>query len=785
MKDKQTIQIEVDGQSITATPGQMLIEVTDAAGITVPRFCYHKKLSISANCRMCLVEVEKAPKPLPACATPVMNGMKVFTRSPQARAAQKGTMEFLLINHPLDCPICDQGGECELQDVAMGYGGDVTRYSERKRVVRDEDLGALIATDMTRCIHCTRCVRFGSEVAGLREMGATGRGEHMRIGVYVGKSVTSELSGNIIDLCPVGALTSKPFRFSARAWELTQHQGIAPHDGIGSNIHLHVRNNQVMRVVPRDNEAINETWISDRDRFSYQGLNSTDRIQKPMLRRDGVLVEIDWQEALQAAANQLKAAKALGTLVSANATLEEMHLSQKLTRGLGSQDIDHRLRQSDFRSDTSGEAIPWLGQSIESLESNEATLLVGSWLRKDQPLLNNRLRKSVIAGNAVMAINPVDYDFNYELTENIVVRPSGMVAALAAVAKALDLDIGPIETEVEGSHRKIADLLKSAGQGAIILGSIATMHPDFSLLASLARSIAAATGTTVGFTGDGANSTGAWLSGAVPKAGGKSAAEILSGSTDTYLLLGIEPEFDFADPSAAKAAMQKGQVIALSAYMSPALEAVADIILPVASFAETSGSYVNLQGDCQSFPGVVPPVGEARPAWKVLRVLGNLTDLEGFEYLSSQDVLDELLATNADAVSDGASWKYSLQQASEANLNKASPGIELQPVLQVNGGMERIGGTSAYSTDAMVRRADALQRTPDSWGRGIRINTNMAARLSLSGGDEVTVRQQDTSVRLPILLDDCLLDDTLWLPTSVPGAEDLQMGFGPVSLEKG
>jgi NADH-quinone oxidoreductase subunit G len=406
---EQNITIEVDGQSLAAKPGQMLIEVTDQAGVNVPRFCYHKHLSVAANCRMCLVEVEGAPKPLPACATPCNDGMKVFTRSPIARQAQKGTMEFLLINHPLDCPICDQGGECELQDVAMGYGGDVSRFTERKRVVKDENIGSLIATDMTRCIHCTRCVRFGGEVAGLRELGATGRGEHMRIGMFIEKSVASELSGNVIDLCPVGALTSKPYRFTARAWELTQQDTIAPHDGVGSNMHLHLRRGEVMRAVPKENDACNQTWISDRDRFSYQGLYSQDRLTQPMVRENGSLKTTSWEEALQRAAKEIKdtAPERLGLLASPNATLEELYLSSKLMRGLGSNNIDHRLRQCDFRADSADPALPWLGRRFADIENNDLTVLIGSWLRKDQPLLNHRVRQSVREGAAVIALNPV------------------------------------------------------------------------------------------------------------------------------------------------------------------------------------------------------------------------------------------------------------------------------------------------------------------------------------------------------------------------------------------
>ena len=518
MAEDQTFTIEVDGQQLEARPGQMLIEVTDAAGISVPRFCYHKHLSVAANCRMCLVEVERAPKPLPACATPVMDGMKVFTRSPLAREAQKGTMEFLLINHPLDCPICDQGGECELQDVAMGYGGDVSRFTERKRVVRDEDIGSLIATDMTRCIHCTRCVRFGGEIAGLRELGATGRGEHMRIGLYIEHAVASELSGNVIDLCPVGALTAKPSAYQARSWELSEYDGVAPHDGLGSNLHLHVRRNRLMRVVPRENEGVNQTWISDRDRFSYQGLYSDDRLQRPMLRENGKLREADWQEALMAAARALKDAPGsrIGALISPSATLEEHYLATRLLRGLGSNNIDHRLRQGDFRGDAADPALPWLGQRIADLSTNQATLLVGSWLRKDQPMLNHRVRQSKIDGAQVMAINPVAYDFNYELDVDIVCVPSAMTTELAGVAAALGADTLGISVAPDPAHSAIAESLKNAAQGTVLLGNAALMHPDFSLLRALTAGIAAAAGVTLGFVGSGSNDCGAWMAGAVP-----------------------------------------------------------------------------------------------------------------------------------------------------------------------------------------------------------------------------------------------------------------------------
>ncbi len=777
MSDTQTITIEVDGQQLTAEPGQMLIEITDAAGIIVPRFCYHKHLSVSANCRMCLVEVENAPKPLPACATPVAEGMKAFTRSPLAREAQKGTMEFLLINHPLDCPICDQGGECELQDVAMGYGSGVSRFSEGKRVVKSQDIGSLIATDMTRCIHCTRCVRFGDEIAGIRELGAIGRGEHMHIGVYVEKTVTSELSGNVIDLCPVGALTSKPARYAARAWELTQHQGIAAHDSVGSNIDYHVRRNQVMRVVPRENQRTNQTWISDRDRFSYQGLYANDRLEKPMIRVDGELQEASWHDALMAASKILtSSANSMGTLLSPSATLEEMYLAQKLSRGLGSNNIDHRLRQLDFRNPAADPSLPWLGQSIESLAQNKATLLIGSWLRKEQPMLNHWLRQSVLGAGVVMSINPLHYDFNYELSESIFCQPSDMVKQLAGVAQALGADTAGIKVDSNEQHKSIAEQLKAAGQGIVLLGSLAQMHPDFTVLRRLAANIAAAADINTGFVGEGANSTGAWIAGAVPHRGlagevlsepGLNAAAMIDATLSAYLLVNIEPEFDMAKPADVSRVLGKAQVVAITAYLSPDLEKSADVLLPSGLFAETSGSLVNIEASMQSFNGAISPPGEARPGWKILRVLGNLADVEGFDFADSEQVRSEITAA-----------------AAFTPDNSLADAETLELVLEPVDGLERVSGVPMYSVDALTRRSSALQHTQDGWKSGIRVSSAAAAQLGITEGDSVVLKQGERSVTLPVALDDRLLDSCVWLPLGVPGSEMLGEGFGPVSLEK-
>ncbi len=650
----------------------------------------------------------------------------------------------------------------------MGYGEGISRFSEGKRVVPNQNIGPLIATDMTRCIHCTRCVRFGDEIAGIRELGAVGRGEHMKIGVYVENSVSSELSGNIIDLCPVGALTSKPFRYRARAWELTTHESIATHDGVGSNIQVHVRNHQVMRVVPKHNEAVNETWISDRDRFSYQGLYSEDRLHKPMLRKNGELQEVEWQEALLEAAELLKGVKAerLGALVSPGSTLEEMHLLQKLMRSLGSNNIDHRLRQSDFRGDAADPAAPWLGQRFDELENNQAVLLVGSWLRKDQPLINHRVRKSVLVGGQVMAINPIDYDFNYELSNKLVTSPAEMVGHLAGVAAALGADTVGVDVQAQAAHQAIAEALKDANQGLVLLGSLAQMHPDYSLLRLLANNIAQAAEVDLGFVGEGANSTGAALLTAVGDRG-LCAGEMLAQGLDTCVLMNVEPEFDTTDPAAMASLLSSATVIALTTHLGSWLKQHADIVLPVAASLETSGSFVNLQGDIQSFQGAARPAGEARPAWKVLRVLGNLTDQQGFDQESSQDVLDEAMQAIGEIKLDN-----SLNDAKATAL-----------ALQVED-LQRIGGVPLYNVDILTRRANALQHTPDGWKAGLRVNSALAQALGLEDSDSAVLRQGTAQLTLPVLVDDRVPAACVWMPVGVPGSELLSEGFGAVSLEK-
>jgi NADH-quinone oxidoreductase subunit G len=759
------IKIEVDGAEFEARPGQMLIEITDANQIYIPRFCYHKKLSVAANCRMCLVEVEKAPKPLPACATPVTNGMKVRTRSPLALTAQKSVMEFLLINHPLDCPICDQGGECELQDLAVGYGSDVSRYQEQKRVVRDKDIGPLVQTDMTRCIHCTRCVRFGEEVAGLRELGGTGRGEHMEIGTYIERSMTSELSGNVIDLCPVGALTSKPFRFSARTWEMKQHAGIAPHDAVGSNIHFHTKGNIVKRVVPAENEAINEVWLSDRDRFSYEGLYSADRLLNPMIKRGGEWQETDWMTAFAFIKSGLdmviqnQGAAGVGALASAAATAEELYLLQKFMRALGSNNIDHRTRQRDFSDQASAPVFPWLGLPIQELERLDAALIIGGNPRKDQPMINHRLRKAALKGAAIMTVNPVDFAANFSYAARAVVPPADLTRTLAGIIKALqaagragaDQDLSGLvrEVEVSDAQRQIATRLASTQNAMVFLGSMAHAHPDFAALRYLAGQIAALCGAGFGYLPEAANTAGAWLVGAVPHrrsagasvpAPGLDAYRMLQRKLPAYVLLHLEPELDCWDGAQALAALDAAlHVTVMTAYATESMKRYADVLLPVAQYAENEGTFINMSGTAQSFAAVVRAPGSARPAWKVLRVLGNTFELDGFNYDNVRQISTELNEVLAGITPDNRNaW------------------LKPEKLSSPNGALFRITEHPMNSIDPLVRRAAALQQTNDVADGAVHVSSQTARDNGLVAGARVQVEQPGCSLSLPLLIDDRL-----------------------------
>lgn len=777
------VTIEVNGVSIEAPKGAMLIDVTDANNITIPRFCYHKKLSVAANCRMCLVEVERAPKPLPACATPVNDGMKVFTQSPKALAAQKGTMEFLLINHPLDCPICDQGGECELQDVAMGYGEDVSRYTEGKRVVREKEIGPLIATDMTRCIHCTRCVRFGEEVAGLRELGATGRGEFVEIGTYVEKTVASEMSGNVIDLCPVGALTAKPSRYRARPWELDQHASIAAHDSMGSNIYMHTLRDEVVRVVPRENEAINETWLSDRDRFSYEGLNADDRLKSPMIKVDGEWQEADWETALTYVAEKLQGQLPynVGALAGAQSTLEELYLFQKLMRGLGVEHIDHRLGQVDFSDQDKAPLFPWLGMAIQDLSTLDAAFIVASNVRKEQPIAAHRLRMASLDGCVIDVLNPADYDFRFDVEQQIIAASQAMLNELAGVAKACltaksaDIPSYLADISVTAEQKAIADHLIKAEKGALILGEIANASADFSQLRSLAALIAQTADVSLSYLPKAANTVGAWLAGVVPHrqvAGmtcdeaGLDAQAMLAKPREAYVLLNTEIERDAADAKQAIAAMQAAKfVVSLSSYANDDSQSYADVLLPIGTFTETSGTFVNAEGRWQSFKGVTSLVGEARPGWKVLRVLGNLLNVPGFEQVSSEQVRDELKRSllNVAEFSNDYVLPESLDLASSAEISRVST----QPM---------------YAIDAIVRRAASLQQTSDALAAGVYMSSSQIDALGLSGKSEVSLRQGEDAITLPLFADDSLADGCAWVPGGVDGVSQLGSAASGIEL---
>ena len=719
--DPNVVNVEVNGVPLKARKGQMIIEVTDQAEIYVPRFCYHPKLTIAANCRMCLVEVEKAPKPLPACATPVTEGMKVFTRSKRAISAQKATMEFLLINHPLDCPICDQGGECELQDLAMGFGRGVSRYTERKRIVKDKNIGPLVSTDMTRCIHCTRCVRFGAEIAGIQELGANFRSDRSEIGTYIEMSVDHELSGNIIDLCPVGALNNKPYRYSARAWEMTAKPLVSPHDCAGSNLFGHVLRGRLRRVVPRENEAINETWLPDRDRFSCHALYREDRLLEPRVKRDGAWVEASWQDALAAAVGALKDATAgggasgLGTLVSPSATLEEAYLLQRITRHLGSDNIDYRLRQRDFRDQANDARAPLLGCSLAELDTRQGILVIGSNLRMEVPIVAHRVRKAARKGASIAFLNTAAYEYHFKPAAYVTAAPEALAANLAAVLAAAASAAGAVVPAhlfraVEGAtvtdaHRAAAEAL-ARKPALVLLGQIAQRHTQYADLRALAAGLAAVTGAALGYLSEGANAAGAALAGATPHrgTGGKAVARagfdaraMLETPRSAYILFGIEPSLDLAEGSAALRALRGAAVVAFTSFVSAELEDVADVLLPTATFAETAGTYVNVEGRWQSFDAAADPVGDSRPGWRVLRVLGNDLELPHCEYLRPSDVTAEVEREIGDARSLApGDTQYRGSFATSPRAAAADNTTLDVPI---------------YAIDALVRRSEPLQET--------------------------------------------------------------------------
>ena len=772
-------ELNIDGKTVTVADGSVVMHATEAAGIYVPHFCYHKKLSIAANCRMCLVDIEKMPKPMPACATPVTNGMVVRTKSDKAIKAQQSVMEFLLINHPLDCPICDQGGECQLQDLAVGYGGSASRYAEDKRVVFHKDVGPLISMEeMSRCIHCTRCVRFGQEVAGVMELGMIHRGEHSEITTMADRTIDSELSGNMIDICPVGALTSRPFRYSARTWELSRRKSVSPHDSVGANLVVQVKAGKVMRVLPLENDEVNECWISDRDRFSYEALGSDARLTQPMLKQGGVWQAVDWNTALAYAADGLKRVKAefgtshIGAIGHATSTAEELHLLAKLVRGLGSESIDFRTRHADFSNSASNGHARWLGLPIAALSHLDRAFVIGSFLRKDHPLLAQRLRQATTRhGAMVMSLHAVHDDWAMPLAATLTAAPSQWLSQLADVAAAVAKAAGvpaPLPADPGPHAQAVAEALLSGERKAVLLGNAAAQHPQAAQLLALAQWIAQRTGASVGYLGESGNSVGAQLVNALPGAGGLNAAQMLSQPMKALLLLNAEPVLDSANGAAAQAALTaSGLVVAMTAFKDACAD-VADVMLPIAPFTETAGTFVNAEGRAQSFHGVVKPLGDARPAWKVLRVLGNLLGLNGF----SQETVEEV---KAEALGDIALLAARLDNSSSAVLTLGAT---------APAGLQRVADVPLYSTDALVRRAAALQATADAREPVVGLPSALWAELGLKAGDRVRVTQGQGGATLSAREDTTLAADTVRIAAGHSATATLGAMFGAITVVK-
>jgi NADH-quinone oxidoreductase subunit G len=781
----ETVNIEVDGQAMEVPKNSMIIEATDKAGISIPRFCYHSKLSIAANCRMCLVDVEKAPKPMPACATPVMDGMKIYTQSRRAIDAQHGVMEFLLINHPLDCPICDQGGECELQDLAMGYGRSVSRFSERKRVVQDHNIGSLVQTDLTRCIQCTRCVRFLDEIAGTNELGMFGRGDRSEIGTSLSQGIDSELSGNVIDLCPVGALTNKPFRFSARAWELMARPSISTHDGVGSNVWYHTRQGHVMRAVPRDCEATNETWLSDRDRYAHFGLNAEDRVLEPMVKVDGKWLNVTWDEGIRRTSEALRSnlsahdAAALGMLMSANASTEEYFLAKRLMHGLESPNIDHRLREQDFSDDNARNHGVAFQVPMTAIDTAGSIVLVGSNIRHEAPILGQRVRKAWRNGTQVAALNPVDWNFHFELVDKVIAAPQHLVTELALLAQAVSdktgkalpgsLSVAIGNSQPGESHVAIADMLGADGNSMLILGQAAMAHGQAAWLRQISAWIAAATGAALNMLTHGGNSTGAALAGALPggeTAGdiGLNAREMLTNPLNAYILWDVEPEFDFANPALAMSAMQSAEtVVAVSSFAGEAIKSVADIILPLAPGAESEGLFYTLDGQAQVADSAARLAGDARQGWKILRRLGAELELDGFAQVDITSLREQVL----DEISQPESVLEDVELA----------------VPSTDGDLYRVGEIAMYAVDGLCRRSEFLQQTAHAETEFVGMNPDDAGSRGLVDGREVKVGQGEQHVMLPLRTCRELPLGAVWVKTATAAGSQLGDSFGPISVE--
>jgi len=775
------LNLEIDGRAVSVPPGSTVMDAAVALGIYVPHFCWHRKLSIAANCRMCLVQVEKAPKPLPACATPATDGMKVYTASELAKKAQAGVMEFLLINHPLDCPICDQGGECQLQDLAVGYGGSASRYAEPKRVVFRKEIGPLVAAEeMTRCIQCSRCVRFGVEIAGAMELGLVGRGEHEEIASFVGRAVESELSGNMIDLCPVGALTSRPFRFSARPWELVRRRSVSPHDSLGSNITVQLKNDRVKRVLPHENPEINDCWISDKDRFSYDALEHEDRLTTPLVSEGGEWKSVDWKTALDVVARGLAevavkhGTESLGTLVSPHATLEEMALAARLTRAMGSENVDFRLRRSDFRDDAEREGIPWLGMPIAALDTLESVLVVGSFLRKDHPLVALRLRLAARRGAEVSMLHSVADDAHIAWTHSLVAAPSLVPRALAEIVVAAAARAGkPAPAALAGiepgaTAQAIAQSLGAGRRAAILLGNAVDQHPEASQLRALANALAAVTGATLGSLVEAANTVGGHVAGALPTPGGPGldAQAMLAAPRRAYIVLGAEPELDSANAPAALSALERADfVVVLSPFRTGT--GYADVVLPIAPFTETDGSFVNCEGRLQSFLAVAKPLGASRPAWKVLRVLGSMLELPGFDF----DTIEQVRATLPDAAKIATMLGNATRTAVVAPASAAHP-------------LERVADVPIHFADPLVRRSAPLQATPDAAAPRARMSAQTLAQLGVAERAPVRVRQGGGETVLPAAVDPAVPPGVVRIAAAHPATAALEGLSGPIVVER-
>lgn len=782
------VEIEIDGNKTMIEDGASVIEAADGMGIYIPRFCYHKKLSVAANCRMCLVEVDRSKKTLPACATPVTAGMKVFTKSKKAIDAQRAVMEFLLINHPLDCPICDQGGECELQDLAMGFGRSDSNYDKAKRAVFSDNIGPLVETEMTRCIQCTRCVRFGEEVAGLPELGVINRGEKETISTYVKHVMQSELSGNIIDICPVGALTDKPARYQGRGWEYRENAVIAPHDCVGGNIFFHTRWQQhtsqrrVMRAVPRENDAVNETWISDRDRFSHFGLYHNSRIYQPKIKINKKWVEVSWEEALTAIKIKIEAlikkqgASQIGALISPSTTIEECYLLQKWLRSLGSSNIDHRIRWQDFRDQNIFPTFPGLGLPIADIENLNVILLIGSCVRFEQPLISHRINKAYLEGAKILAINPMDYPFVFKVYEKIIVSPQKLLEVLHTIAN-------------EKSHT-IIEILKKGEKSAIFLGEHSLRHTEASEIRSWAHFIGEKCGASVGLLTEGSNSAGAWLVGAIPHRGpaGKlldspgldAKAMLTTNPLKTYFLLNFEPELDSAYAAEAKRTLMNAEfVVCLTTFHSLEMESYADILLPIAPFSESGGTFVNVEGRWQSFVPVSTPVNDSQPAWKVLRILGNFFGLPGFNYKTLQEVRDSLIPATSPVI---------LSQVGKQKIKKSLvlPPSHLRENNNIaESSLTRLSPWPMFCVDNIVRRSQPLQETLADRLNNIRLNANTASRLNFTAGDSVTAIQGESRVTLPLVIDERLANNTVLLASGLIVTAGFGQAETTITLERG